>query len=245
MYKRQILIRAWNKLPLVPDIPEINMALDSMGDSMTNVAMSAEEVESAVGSADGELARFRNQVDASSQMLEQALIPAVEKVGVSFDTAKWELMAFYDEIDREDAFAKFQDELADVSEELTGLEPGSAEFEQNMRDAYNAVRDLSTELGYIPAELEKTLLYRIEIGDIAGAERLAGLISAGDTYRATASDELRFLGGLSQSPSGIVNNVTVNAGMGTDGASVGRQIVEALNTYGASGGAQISSALVR
>jgi len=40
-------------------------------------------------------------------------------------------------------------------------------------------------------------------------------------------------------------NVTVNAGMGTDGASVGRQIVEVLNIYAASGGAQLSPALVR
>ena len=240
-----IMIEAWNKLPLVPDIPlieagflKIEKAAESVG---TKIEAQVEPFQLFTDS----VAESTIETEISAAMLEQALIPAVEKVGVSFDTAKWELMAFYDQIDREDAFARFQDNLADVSEEITGLEPGSAEFEQNMRDAYNAVRDLSNELGYIPAELEKTLLYRIEIGDIAGAERLAGLISAGDTYRATASDELRFLGGASQSPSGIVNNVTVNAGMGTDGASVGRQIVEALNTYGASGGAQISSALVR
>jgi hypothetical protein len=240
-----IMIEAWNKLPLVPDIPLIEAGFLKIEKAAESVGTTIEAQVEPFQLFTDSVAESTIEAEISAAMLEQALIPAVEKVGVSFDTAKWELMAFYDQIDREDAFAKFQEELAEVSEELTGLEPGSAEFEQNMRDAYNAVRALSNELGYIPAELEKTLLYRIEIGDIAGAERLAGLISAGDTYRATASDELRFLGGLSQSPSGIVNNVTVNAGMGTDGASVGRQIVEALNTYGASGGAQISSALVR
>jgi hypothetical protein len=240
-----IMIEAWNKLPLVPDIPLIEAGFLKIEEAAESVGTKIEAQVEPFQLFTDSVAESTIEAEIAAAMLEDDLAPAAKKVGEEFDTAKWELMAFYDEIDREDAFAKFQEELADVSEELTGLEPGSAEFEQNMRDAYNAVRDLSNELGYIPAELEKTLLYRIEIGDIAGAERLAGLISAGDTYRATASDELRFLGGASQSPSGIVNNVTVNAGMGTDGASVGRQIVEALNTYGASGGAQISPALVR
>lgn len=39
-------------------------------------------------------------------------------------------------------------------------------------------------------------------------------------------------------------NVVVNAGIGTDGTQVGRQIVQVLNEYSASGGARLSSSLV-
>jgi hypothetical protein len=39
-------------------------------------------------------------------------------------------------------------------------------------------------------------------------------------------------------------NVTVNAGIGTDGVQVGRQIVQVLNEYAAAGGARLSANLV-
>jgi hypothetical protein len=39
-------------------------------------------------------------------------------------------------------------------------------------------------------------------------------------------------------------NVTVNAGMGTDGLQVGREIVEVLNAYAAGGGARLTPSLV-
>ena len=39
-------------------------------------------------------------------------------------------------------------------------------------------------------------------------------------------------------------NVTVNAGIGTDGVQVGRQIVQVLNEYAAAGGARLSASLV-
>lgn len=46
------------------------------------------------------------------------------------------------------------------------------------------------------------------------------------------------------SKGGTQVNVTVNAGVGTDGVQVGRQIVQVLNEYAASGGARLSSDLV-
>jgi hypothetical protein len=144
---------------------------------------------------------------------------------VALNTAAWELAGFYNQLDREDAFARFSDSLARVQEELQGLEPGSDEFETTMRDALRAVQQLSDTLGYIPAELEKTLLYRVQIGDIEGAERLSALISASDTYTATANDELRFLGGASSSPSGVVNNVTINMPAGSNG----QEVIDAIN----------------
>ena len=228
-----LLIKAWNKLPLVDDIPEISKDFLEMGDAAEEGAGAAipamEDVADVVGSAEGELARFKNQAEQSARMLDSALIPAVTLTGEYLNTAAWELKGFYDELDREDAFARFQENLADVQTELAGLEPGSAEFEQNMRDAFRAVQELSNTLGYIPAELEKKLLYRVEIGDIAGAERLAGLISASDTYRATAQDELRFLSGASSSPSGLVRTVNINMAAG---ASVSEALEQAARRNG-------------
>jgi hypothetical protein len=65
----------------------------------------------------------------------------------------------------------------------------------------------------------------VQIGDIEGAERLSALISASDTYTATANDELRFLGGASSSPSGVVNNVTINMPAGSNG----QEVIDAIN----------------
>jgi hypothetical protein len=204
------LIRAWNKLPLVDDIPEISADFLEMKEATETVATGIDNVTAVAINAEYEMAELRRQTGLSADMMTSALLPALDSTRVALNTAAWELAGFYNQLDREDAFARFSDSLARVQEELQGLEPGSDEFETTMRDALRAVQQLSDTLGYIPAELEKTLLYRVQIGDIEGAERLGALISASDTYRATANDELRFLGGASSSPSGVVNNVTIN-----------------------------------
>jgi hypothetical protein len=205
-----VLIRAWNKLPLVDDIPEISTDFLEMKEATDEVATGIDNVTAVAINAEYEMAELRRQTGLSADMMTSALLPALDSTRVALNTAAWELAGFYNQLDREDAFARFSDSLARVQEELQGLEPGSDEFEATMRDALRAVQQLSDTLGYIPAELEKTLLYRVQIGDIEGAERLSALISASDTYRATANDELRFLGGASSSPSGVVNNVTIN-----------------------------------
>jgi hypothetical protein len=205
-----VLIRAWNKLPLVDDIPEISADFLEMKEATDEVATGIDNVTAVAINAEYEMAELRRQTGLSADMMTSALLPALDSTRVALNTAAWELAGFYNQLDREDAFARFSDSLAKVQEELQGLEPGSNEFETTMRDALRAVQQLSDTLGYIPAELEKTLLYRVQIGDIEGAERLGALISASDTYRATANDELRFLGGASSSPSGVVNNVTIN-----------------------------------
>lgn len=225
-----VLIDAWNSLPLLPDIPKIEAGFLQVQDSVEETGSVLEGSTQAWQLHTDSIAEDTIAAEISAAMLEQALVPALESTKVAVNAASWELQAFYTQLDREDAFNKFSDELAAVNAEIQGLEPGSAAFEENVRDAYRAVQSLSDTLGYIPAELEKTLLYRVEIGDIAGAERLGALISASDTYRATAQDELRFLGGLSQSPSGIVNNVTVNAGVGDPG-SIGQAVVESISAY--------------
>jgi hypothetical protein len=205
-----VLIRAWNKLPLVDDIPEISADFLEMKEATDEVATGIDNVTAVAINAEYEMAELRRQTGLSADMMTSALLPALDSTRVALNTAAWELAGFYNQLDREDAFARFSDSLARVQEELQGLEPGSDEFETTMRDALRAVQQLSDTLGYIPAELEKTLLYRVQIGDIEGAERLGALISASDTYRATANDELRFLGGASSSPSGVVNTVTIN-----------------------------------
>lgn len=221
-----LLIQAWNKLPLVDDIPEINKEFLGLEDSADKASGALDDSATAADNASYEMAELRRQTGLAETQMAQALIPTVEKVGAEFNTAKWELQAFYDQLDREDAFQRFSDELAGVQEELANLEPGSAEFEAKMRDAYRAVQNLSDTLGYIPAELEKTLLYRVEIGDIAGAERLGALISASDTYRATANDELRFMvPGGGAAGAGVVNNVTINMPAGSNG----QDVIDAVN----------------
>jgi hypothetical protein len=205
-----VLIRAWNKLPLVDDIPEISADFLEMKEATDEVATGIDNVTAVAINAEYEMAELRRQTGLSADMMTSALLPALNSTRVALNTASWELKGFYNELDREDAFARFSESLSAVQDELQGLEPGSDQFEATMRDALRAVQQLSDTLGYIPAELEKTLLYRVQIGDIEGAERLSALISASDTYRATANDELRFLGGASSSPSGVVNNVTIN-----------------------------------
>jgi hypothetical protein len=220
-----LLIDAWNKLPLLPDIPKIEAGFLEVEDSVKNAAGVAEQSVKSWQLNTDQIAENTIEAEINAAMLEQALVPALESTKVAVDAAAWELAGFYDQLDREDAFAKFQSSLAEVQAELKGLEPGSAEFEASMREAYNAVRELSNTLGYIPATLEKTLLYRIEIGDIAGAERLAGLISASDTYTADPSSEMRFAtaGGYS----GNVTNVTVNMPAG----SSGEEVVDSIRRY--------------
>ena len=220
-----LLIAAWNKLPLLPDIPLIEAGFLKVEDSDKSAAKVVDEAVPSWQMNTDQIAENTIAAELNAAMLEQALIPQLESTKVAVNTAAWELAGFYNQLDREDAFARFQDNLVSVQEELKGLEPGSAEFEQTMREAYRAVQQLSDTLGYIPATLEKTLLYRIEIGDIAGAERLAGLISSSDTYSAVAQDELRFLGGASSATSGRVSNITINMPAGSNG----QDVIDAIN----------------
>ena len=221
------LIRAWNRLPLVDDIPEISTEFLGLYETTETVAVGIDNVTASAINAEYEMAELRRQTGLSALQMEQALIPALESTKVAVNVANWELQAFYGQLDREDAFARFSESLAGIQQELKKLEPGSAEFEQKMRDAYRAVQQLSDTLGYIPATLEKTLLYRIEIGDIAGAERLGALIAASDTYRAEPSSEMRFqtAGGFTGNGGGVVNNVTINMPAGSNG----QDVIDAVN----------------
>lgn len=220
-----LLIDAWNSLPLLPDIPKIEAGFLAIEDAAKKTANTVEDQVPSWQLHTDQIAENTIAAEINAAMMERALIPALDSTKVAVNMASWELQGFYDQLDREDAFARFSDNLAKVQDELDGLEPGSDEFERTMRDALRAVQQLSDTLGYIPAELEKTLLYRVQIGDIEGAERLGALISASDTYRATAQDELRFLGGMSTSPSGVVQTININMAAGANG----QDVIDAIN----------------
>jgi hypothetical protein len=150
-----VLIRAWNKLPLVDDIPEISADFLEMKEATDEVATGIDNVTAVAINAEYEMAELRRQTGLSADMMTSALLPALDSTRVALNTAAWELAGFYNQLDREDAFARFSDSLARVQEELQGLEPSSDEFETTMRDALRAVQQLSDTLGYIPADARK------------------------------------------------------------------------------------------
>jgi hypothetical protein len=164
----------------------------------------------------------------------------INQFGFSVKQAGYELDAFYGRLAAEEELARFSEELDTIMGELSGLTEGTDEYADKWREANLLVAGLSENAKRIPQALELQLIMS---GDFARLERILNLAATPDTYNVPAQEELAFLGGLSQSPSGIVNtyNITVNAGIGTDGNEVGRQIVESVNRYYASGGELIGT----
>ena len=164
----------------------------------------------------------------------------INQFGFSVKQAGYELDAFYGRLAAEEELARFSEELDTIMGELSGLTEGTDEYADKWREANLLVAGLSENAKRIPKALELQLIMS---GDFARLERILNLAATPDTYNVPAQEELAFLGGLSQSPSGIVNtyNITVNAGIGTDGNEVGRQIVESVNRYYASGGELIGT----
>jgi len=164
----------------------------------------------------------------------------INQFGFSVKQAGYELDAFYGRLAAEEELARFSEELDTIMGELSGLTEGTDEYADKWREANLLVAGLSENAKRIPKALELQLVMS---GDFARLERILNLAATPDTYNVPAQEELAFLGGLSQSPSGIVNtyNITVNAGIGTDGNEVGRQIVESVNRYYASGGELIGT----
>jgi hypothetical protein len=164
----------------------------------------------------------------------------INQFGFSVKQAGYELDAFYGRLAAEEELARFSEELDTIMGELSGLTEGTQEYADKWREANLLVAALSENAKRIPKALELQL---IMAGDFARLERILNLAATPDTYNVPATEELAFLGGLSQSPSGIVQtyNITVNAGIGTDGNEVGRAIVEQVNRYYASGGELIGT----
>ena len=154
--------------------------------------------------------------------------------------AGYELDAFYGRLNNEQEIQRFNEEMDNIQAELDLLIEGTDEYARKWREAQLLVGGLSEDVKNIPKALELQLQMG---GDLELLQRILNIAATPETYGQYAGDELRFLGGMSQSPSGIVNtyNITVNAGIGTDGNEVGRAIVENVNRYYASGGERIGT----
>jgi hypothetical protein len=144
---------------------------------------------------------------------------------------------------------------AAMAAELASFDPGEvASFTAQIRE----LQRLRAETGYI-------------VGGLLGAPQVQQALSDTDAAMHSLTEAIQtdlangintFLSGLGAEVDRLTNptanqyivtpnqfvregvNVTVNAGVGTDGVAVGRQIVQILNEYSASGGARLVSDLV-
>ena len=85
-------------------------------------------------------------------------------------------------------------------------------------------------------------LARNGVDPVAAGVNVPGLVSSTVIGGPPTPVSSTLINGGASTRGGV--NVTVNAGMGTDGLQVGREIVQVLNKYSASGGARLSSDLV-
>jgi len=170
-----LLIRAWNKLPLVPDIEEITFKFQEMGDTVRDVSSSmardhaaAKEsvVESTLAYDDLKLSLQNYKAEAETAIEETApkLAEGFGDVTTAITQLELELAALYNELTREEAVERFQDSIDTMMEAL-----GTDEFEGALRDAKLAVFALAEELGYLSPMLQEELILAIDTGD---AERL-------------------------------------------------------------------------
>lgn len=178
------------------------------------------------------------------------------------------------QFDNDDAIAKMDEALTDVIETVAEFGEESAEAEQAIRDFADDVENTITTLGNVPTSVTTQIAMAISDRDLQRVDSLlnyyaelarvtAGTITS-DEFFQSFGGELG-VGGGSFNPdiagpgtpvtgsvsmgyagaaAGMVNNVTVNAGMGTDGDEVARQIVEVLNDFSAGGGAKLDANVV-
>jgi hypothetical protein len=72
-----------------------------------------------------------------------------------------------------------------------------------------------------------------------------GTVSGGATVWHPIHGQVPADGVMRSGDKGAAVNVTVNAGIGTDGVQVGKQIVQVLNEYSKAGGAGVLGGLLR
>lgn len=173
-----LLIRAWNKLPLVDDIPEISKDFLGMGDAAEDGAAAAvpamQEVAEVVGSAEGELARFKNQFEnTGSKMAEVAryeIDPVTQRLdgmrGV-IDMVDLELQGLYNTLKREDAADAFKATIDELQDKL-----GTDEFEGALRDAKLEVFALEEQVGGFSSAIAQEFQLALDLGDFERLELL-------------------------------------------------------------------------
>jgi len=174
-----LLIRAWNKLPLVDDIPEINKDFLDMGDAAEDGAAAAipamEEVAEVVGSAEGELARFTNQFEKTGRKMSDVARYEIDPVTQRLDNMRGvvdmvdlELQGLYNTLKREDAADAFKATIDELQDKL-----GTDEFEGALRDAKLEVFALEQQVGGFSSAVAQEFQLALDLNDF---ERLDLLI---------------------------------------------------------------------
>jgi len=170
----------------------------------------------------------------------------VNTFGWSVKQAGYELDAFYGRLSAEEELAKFTADMDALQEELAQTTEGTQAYNDKLREQALLVASLSDNAKRIPKALEMNLVMS---GDFDRLQRILDIAVRPQTYGATGPEEMGLIG---QSVSGalpggyvgtqvIIGDINVNAGIGTDGAEVGRTIVETVNRYYASGGELIGT----
>jgi len=174
-----LLIRAWNKLPLVDDIPEISNDVRDMGDAAEDGAAAAipamEEVAEVVGSAEGELERFKNQFENTGRKMSDVARYEIDPVTQRLDGMRGvvdmvdlELQGLYNTLKREDAADAFKATIDELQDKL-----GTDEFEGALRDAKLEVFALEQQVGGFSSAVAQEFQLALDLNDF---ERLDLLI---------------------------------------------------------------------
>jgi exosortase/archaeosortase len=174
-----LLIRAWNKLPLVDDIPEISKDFLDMGDAAEDGAAAAipamEEVAEVVGSAEGELERFKNQFENTGRKMSDVARYEIDPVTQRLDGMRGvvdmvdlELQGLYNTLKREDAADAFKATIDELQDKL-----GTDEFEGALRDAKLEVFALEQQVGGFSSAVAQEFQLALDLNDF---ERLDLLI---------------------------------------------------------------------
>jgi hypothetical protein len=174
-----LLIRAWNKLPLVDDIPEINKNFLAMGDAAEDGAAAAipamQDVAEVVGSAEGELARFKNQFENTGRKMAEVARYEIDPVTQRLDGMRGvvdmvdlELQGLYNTLKREDAADAFKATIDELQDKL-----GTDEFEGALRDAKLEVFALEQQVGGFSSAIAQEFQLALDLNDF---ERLDLLI---------------------------------------------------------------------
>jgi len=257
-----LLIRAWNKLPLVPDIEEITYQFGEAAEASRDASdMMVKDRESAKKKvieetlALDDLKLSLRDVGKAAQRVATVDTPSLTQ---GFDGLKGaisqvdlELRSLMGELEREEAVAKFQEKIDDLTESL-----GTDEFEGALRDAKLGVFELADDVGGLSAALQKELIFAIDTGDAEYLDLLIRSIaenwSAFSGVRFTSFDQAQFetldpfreaIGGMSPELSAALSgraanrggntNITVNMPAGSNGDDVVRALQRTVRKGGA------------
>lgn len=256
------LIRAWNKLPLVPDIEEITWKFDQMAESTHDAsdtmrrdheATKKKIIENELAYDDLKLSlqEYAREGEKAAKVTTPKVTKGFEGLRGAISQADLKLRGLYDDLTREESVAKFEGLMQDLKDAV-----GTDGFEKALRDAKLGVFDLADNVGGLSAALQQELIFAIDTGDAEWLDTLILSIkenwSAFSGTRFTSWENAQFtsldpfneailnmdpalsaaLGNRSASKGGTMN-VTVNMPAGSNGDDVVRALQETQRRKGA------------